>query len=68
MGGASGGDGRDAAFCLLPLQPCAVATSTDVAFEGRGGGFAAITKQHAIYLTINIMLIPLAGTPYCFIL
>jgi len=47
------------------LQPRAVATSTDGAFEGRGGGFAAITKQHAIYLTINIMLIPLAGTPYC---
>ena len=32
--------------CLDPLQPCAVVTSTSVAFEGRGGGLAAIRKQH----------------------
>ena len=32
--------------CLDPLQPCAVVTSTSVAFEGRGGGLAAILKEN----------------------
>ena len=32
--------------CLDPLQPCAVVTSTSVAFEGRGGGLAAILKEY----------------------
>ena len=42
-----GSDGWDALrVCLDPLQPCAVVTSTSVAFEGRGGGLAAILKEH----------------------
>ena len=43
----SGSDGWDALrVCLDPLQPCAVVTSTSVAFEGRGGGLAAILKEY----------------------